>query len=43
MADLKHDMMLKANMISSLNLDMNKLNVKLDEAFILKSKAEKER
>lgn len=43
MADLKHDMMLKANMISSLNLDMNKLNVKLDEAYILKSKAEKER
>ncbi|XP_070144445.1 cilia- and flagella-associated protein 58 [Drosophila kikkawai] len=43
MADLKHDMMLKANMISSLNLDINKLNVKLDEAYILKSKAEKER
>ncbi|XP_033237219.1 cilia- and flagella-associated protein 58 isoform X1 [Drosophila pseudoobscura] len=43
MADFKHDMMLKANMISSLNLDINKLNVKLDEAYILKSKAEKER
>nr|DAA06424.1 TPA_inf: occludin-related Y protein [Drosophila willistoni] len=43
MADFKHDMMLKGNMISSLNLDMNKMNIKLDEAYILKSKAEKER
>nr|XP_002060351.3 protein Hook homolog 3 [Drosophila virilis] len=42
-ADLRHDMMLKTNMISSLNLDLNKLNIRLDEAYILKSKAEKER
>ncbi|XP_030370286.1 cilia- and flagella-associated protein 58 [Scaptodrosophila lebanonensis] len=43
MADFKHDMMLKTNMISSLQMDVNKLNVKLDEAYILKSKAERER
>lgn len=42
-ADLRHDMMLKINMISSLNLDLNKLNVRLDEAYILKAKSEKER
>lgn len=42
-ADLRHDMMLKVNMISSLNLDLNKLNVRLDEAYILKAKSEKER
>lgn len=34
---------MKTNMISSLNLDINKLNVRLDEAYILKAKAEKER
>lgn len=42
-ADLRHDMMLKINMISSLNLDLNKLNVRLDEAYIMKAKSEKER
>lgn len=42
-ADLKHDMMMKTNIISGLNLDINKLNVRLDEAYILKAKSEKER
>lgn len=43
LADLRHDMIMKTNIISGLNLDINKLNVKLDEAYVLKAKSEKER
>lgn len=42
-ADLKHTIMMQTINIDGLQLDINKLNVKLDEAHISVSKAEKER
>uniref|UniRef100_A0A1A9VFT5 Cilia- and flagella-associated protein 58 central coiled coil domain-containing protein n=1 Tax=Glossina austeni TaxID=7395 RepID=A0A1A9VFT5_GLOAU len=42
-ADLKHTIVIQSNNIDNLHLDINKLNVKLDEAKVNVSKAEKER
>lgn len=42
-ADLKHTIMMQTINIDGLQLDINKLNVKLDEARINVSKSEKER
>lgn len=42
-ADLRHTIMMQSNTIDILHLDINKLNVKLDEAKINITKAEKER
>uniref|UniRef100_A0A1B0FI93 Cilia- and flagella-associated protein 58 central coiled coil domain-containing protein n=1 Tax=Glossina morsitans morsitans TaxID=37546 RepID=A0A1B0FI93_GLOMM len=42
-ADLKHTIVIQINNIDNLHLDINKLNIKLDEAKVNVSKAEKER
>lgn len=43
MSDLRHTNMMKSNTLDGLHLDIQKLNIKLDEARIQIGKAEKER